>query len=1212
MKRKEKLNRKPASYLSEDQRKKALDKSTAYTTLLPHMDEGFHMGYRSVPGLQTDGSQKPHEWLESMAKNMQTPGMDVGYAIPDVLAAEQLLRRLHRQPNELAMRHQEMLDYRALLALLLLWEDLEQAPGCPTLTIEPMTERSGGFAGMVLGAMAPARARDGLHVAVLSRQDGERNARYPLCLLSRQTVLTPAADLDDLSQVLPAAVRWYDRQHKRFVDPCAYLDEQQLSILLPRLRLLMTLCEDEACQSPLYDPSARLCSPLSRFVDDLLQTRQPWREKLAAGDSEAVFQLRTRVQAVYGLLQHTPDSCHIAAVTRTPQETDPRLNPLLRAFLPASAHLPAVQPQTFYTLDGVPFARLSTVCLLEPTGAEGEGEALANLAKETRLMDRFDPDWRAHMASVLGKLHQQLNGRTGMMDTVPELLAQWQQIYANATAPARQRITLRYPEDGQRMAAHALLRDKLGVTDEAALQNPLSDCLMLIDGAPRSPFGDLQLTTACTLPVGAGQPSLYFLPPVSPALASALITAEPAATLPVEEIAAQWGEDRQSVDIRLTIQRRMPDGTSTSVQLCRNYPLRPQPEAGAAFRIPMSQLPMVTVWPNIRLEGDPWKQYYVHAHQAGDLQVTAWHDGQWIASQVRTAPDGIGQPRRWQVLSTRTFPAYLPIKLGRLSVGVLPNDLTPRRIRRDSPAAVGLDFGSISTTVMLRQGDRIQPASLPSGLHGTLLCPDPAPKGVMENELIPPSAMLYGSQREASFYSVMDLFSDDPEKWQRPLIDGHIYFPASLRTLYEKNEGTLYYDLKWSEEPWVMSCLRLMLKQVMLQASLSARLHGAPTISWRISTPNAMPPHRQEGYLNLMRGLAREVSQECGLPLTQGSPSVLYATENQAAGLYFRGRNEVSAAGGYLNLDIGGGTADLSLWLSDAGSAAAESSLLFGCRQMLFTSITGGHIDDFEADYRHADPEVKAAVAALCQNMRQGVTSSRSRQKCMLLMDDFFATYPEQIRKVLENERNHGSICYTECLLLFGLGFLFYLCGVMLHRAGQDADLAPLLPPRMELCIAGNGGQFLSTIGADSRNKLCQLALSVLKPGHPLRVLLPVQSREPKLEVASGLLCDDGMLLSTLRSVEKWNATFPDLPPSQRPNLVRDYLLQFIKLFPQAAEQLLNGLYHHKTADGSPALMPSAEMELSTVYENELHQQQGDDLTVAVRSLEAIRRMWEI
>ena len=1200
--------------LTEDQRKNALDKSTSYTTLLPHMDEGFHMGYRPVPGLQTDGSRKPHEWLESMAKNMQTPGGDVGFAIPDVLASEQQLRRLSRLPNELAMRHQEMIDFRALLALLLLWEDLEQCPGCPTLTIEPVDERSGSFAAMVLAALPQSRARQGLKMAVLTRQDGDHQARYPLCLLSAHTILTPAADPEDLSGVLPAPVRWYDRQHKRFVDPAPWLDEKQLSLLLPRLRLLMTLCEDEGCQSPLYDPAARLCSPLSRFVDDLLLTRQPWREKLSIGDEETVFQLRTRVQAVFGLLHKAADTCHVAAVTRSAEDSDPRLNPLLQEFLPPEAVLPVPLPQTFYTYNGVPFARLSSVCLLEPTGAAGENDALTAMSKECSLLDRFDPDWRAFMADTLKKLHSQINGRTGLMEQVPELIAAWQQEYADQAAPALQEITLCYPEDGERMAARALLKSKLGVEDLQALQQPLSDCLMLIEGAARSPFSDAALTAACRLPAREDQPPLYFLPPLNPALAKALMTADPAPALPAEDIRASWSEDGAAVQVSLCIRRTLADGSRIAVTLEGLYPLSDQPRQGCSFRQPAARLPMVTVWPNMRLANDPWKLYYVHAHQPRELQISALGENDWLAAENRSAPDANaeGRIRNWQTLCTGRFPAYLSLRTGKLSVGVLPNDQPARRIRRDSPASVGLDFGSISTTVMLRQDDRIQPASLPGGLHGVLLCPDPTPTGALENELIPPTAMLYGSKKEATFYSVMDLFSDEPEKWQRPLLDGHIFYPAGLRTLYEKNSGTLYYDLKWSEEPWVMACLRLMLKQVMIQSSLSARLHGAPSVSWRVSTPNAMPPHRQEGYLNLMRGLAREVAQECGLPLTQGAPSVLYATENQAAGLYFRSRNEVSASGGYLNLDIGGGTADISLWLGGSSSAAAESSLLLGCRQMLFDSIAGGHIDDFEADFHNADPEVRVAAEALCGRMRQGLASARSRQKCMLLMDDFFAAYPEKIAKTLENQRNLGFLCYTECLLLWGLGFLFYLSGVMLQRAWQDQELSPLLPARMELCIAGNGGQFLNTISPDSRTKLCQLSLMTLPPAHPLKLLLPVQSREPKLEVASGLLADDGMLLSSLRSVEKWNATFSDLPVEQRPNLLREYMLCFIRIFPQAAEKLLSGLYHHKTADGSPALMPSTEMALSTVLDNELRQCTDDDLTVAVNCMEAARRMWEI
>ena len=208
--------------------------------------------------------------------------------------------------------------------------------------------------------------------------------------------------------------------------------------------------------------------------------------------------------------------------------------------------------------------------------------------------------------------------------------------------------------------------------------------------------------------------------------------------------------------------------------------------------------------------------------------------------------------------------------------------------------------------------------------------------------------------------------------------------------------------------------------------------------------------------------------------------------------------------------------------------------------------------------------------------------------------------------------RDRGGLAYTEALLLFGLGFLFYLCGILLRRAGEDEKLAELLPPRIELCIAGNGGQFLNTIDSEARTKLCQMALLALPAGHPLRVLLPVQSREPKLEVATGLLCDDGMLLSALRSVVKWNGTFPEKPVSERPNLIKHYLLAFIPMFPQAADRLLGDMYHTRTPDGSPALTPGAEMELTTIFENEVTLHPDDDLTAAVRSMATVRRLWRI
>ena len=1205
MKRKEKHNRK--RFLSEDQRKEALDRSTSYTTLLPAMNEGFHMGYRPVPGLQSDGSRQPHQWLASMARNMNTPGGEVGFAIPDVLACEQQLRRVSSLPGDLSLRYQEMIDFRALLALLLLWDELEATPGCPRLTMERLSEENGGFAAMVLAAMSPTRAREGLLLAVLTREDGDSLLRMPLCLIGKDTLLTPAAHPEDMSRMLPAAVRWYDREQKRFSDPCPWLDEKQLAVVLPRLRLLMALCEGAAPGSPLYDPAARLCAPLGRFAEDLLASRQPWRDRLADGDQAAAVELRTRVQAVYGLLERGGDNCPIRRLELLPQA--PGKNPLLALFLPEDHRQGTLQPQIIYTLDGIPFARESGLCLLEPTGAEGESGAMARLAEECAMLDRYDSDWRMQMAARLGQLHERLNGRTGLLPCVPSLLTAWQQSYAEKNLTVRQEAQLTYPRDADRMAVRALLRDKLGIRDGEAAAQPFADCLVLIRGAAEDPFGGRY--APCTLPAQKGNAPLYVLPPVSAALCRALME-EDAPQLPPEQICAQWSEDGAQVYVTLRLEKGHADGSLTAIDLCRSYALADTPRQGAAFIVDAESLPMVSVWPNVRFKGDVWTRYYVHTHAPGSWQALAVCGSEWIPGVNRTAPDGEHGLRRWQTLAADRFPAYVVLRMGQLSAGALINDLPARRVRRETAAAVGLDFGSISTTVMLRQGDRIMPASLPEGLAATLLRPTPAPLEALGEELIPPTALLHGSANEARFYSVMDLFSDEPETWQQPLLDGHIYYPASLASLEEKNEGTLYYDLKWSEEPYVMACLRLLLKQVLLQASLSARLHGSPSVSWRVSVPNAMSAPRQESYLNLLRGLAREVAQECGMPLTEGEPAVLYATENQAAGMYFRGRNEVSAQGGYLNLDIGGGTADISLWLRNAGAAAVESSLMHGCRQMLFASVAQGHIDDFRKDYQDAPPALREAAAILCDSLKQGTGSGRRQQKCMLLMDDFFAAYPEEIRQTLQMHRDRGGLAYTEALLLFGLGFLFYLCGIMLRRAGEDEKLAALMPSRIELCIAGNGGQFLHTIDGEARTKLCQMALTALPAGHPLRVLQPVQSREPKLEVASGLLCDDGMLLSSLRSVVRWNGTFPDRPIDQRPNLIKDWLPVFITMFPQAADRLLGGMYHTHNPDGSPALTPGAEMELTTIFENEIASHPDDDLTAAVRCMATVRRLWRI
>ena len=126
--------------------KQALDRQTAYLTFLPPMDEGFHTGYHTAPGIVSDHNRRPREWLESLARYLQTPGIDVSYSIPDVLSAEQQLRRLSRLTPERALAHPSMAAWRAVLALLLLlilWHGVRMhwfsLPGLPRLDPEEWT-----------------------------------------------------------------------------------------------------------------------------------------------------------------------------------------------------------------------------------------------------------------------------------------------------------------------------------------------------------------------------------------------------------------------------------------------------------------------------------------------------------------------------------------------------------------------------------------------------------------------------------------------------------------------------------------------------------------------------------------------------------------------------------------------------------------------------------------------------------------------------------------------------------------------------------------------------------------------------------------------------------------------------------------------------------------------------------------------------------------
>ena len=1106
--------------------KEALDKQTSYLTFLPPMEEGFHTGYHASPGVVSDRNRRPREWLESLARSMATPGSEVGYSIPDVLASEQQLRRLMRLHPEETRHNQQMTDHRAVLALLLLWDTFDRDESWPVLELRHFKGEQTAFSGSVTAALTPARVADGLRVFVL-RSTNDAGLERPIALISHAAAIVPAAEMGDLSALLPPCITWYDREAKRFADPSRHMNAALAQLLNVRLRILQTLCEEPQYHSPLYAADAQLGGVIARFAQDLTKAHEGWLTREA---------LRTRILAMLAL----------PVEKQTLALNPPTENPLLQVLGGDMFPADAAEPLVCYTFEGVPFAVPSPETLLMPMYTPEEANALSRMEAELSLYAQHDVDWRSRTAQALRRLHAENAHRTGLHPSVADWISEWADELDSMPVAAQREMTLDQPLSAVSGAVRALTEAWLGLCDETLLRCAFSDMLLLWEDGGH-------------------------VPPLSPELCAWLMEHD---EVTLEAHPPKHTREGYAVSLRLT-------GPSGSVIL-RRYVPGEEAVAGAALQL--SKRPTIAAWPNVRFAPGLWKAYYLFTHQPNGLTVCAPSSNGWT-QEARHLADA-------DVLFTDLYPAYVPLLQGRLTAGALINTAQPMLIKHEPAAAIAIDFGSTATTVMLRQGEAVQPASLPRCLHCTLLEGTEDASSAMADCFLPEGVLLPDSPTEATYFSLMDMFTDDHARWNSVLQDGHIFYRTTVKALEQKH-GALYSDLKWSEEPYAQRVLRLFLKQVMLQAALSARMRGSSSASWRVSMPNAMPLHRQEAYLEMMRGLARELAAETGLPLTPGLPPVLYASENHADGLYFLGRSEINAQSGYLNLDVGGSTADLSLWLNGQPQPVIDCSLLLGCRQMLAESLLERHADLFETDF---DDE------SLCPVIRQ-ITASRHHRQ--LLLDNLIASHFEELCAAMAQCRALGRISYLESLLLFHFGFLFYLAGEMLERARLSQE-APL-PERMEICIAGNGGQLLNAFDEEQRARLCSLALARLDRAHPLKVLLPVQSRQPKQEVARGLLYDDACLHSSIQGAQAWNGTSADLPTQV--NLAYTFLPLFRHVFPQAAQRLMPRAFEESSGD---AFTPTAAMELSTIIANEAQRAPEDDMAMYVRCLASLKRVWRI
>lgn len=1259
-----------------------------YVTCLPTLTEGNNPPMEQRPGFAMPDSADPNGWLAFCAHNINTPGTDVGYAIPDVMAGEQQVKRLIRLPHVEAMRHQEMRDWRAVLAILLLWDSWPKDAYWPELKLTDYLrrEQSGeeapsAFRQALLKAISRKRASGGLRLFALVRVTDLIEETCPLAVVSSDAVIAPAANMQErvLKRLLPGNVTWYDREKNRFDDPVRYLRDLDRLRLLMQLRILQQFNMDASLGSELSrGENNHLVGLLDQFMQDLIDFRYEWRNGVNRGETEPLRQLYLRIAAVKGLYRDGENPCIssirrelcrldvaellqnplIASLTKTPEGAD--MAGLLEARGVRSTE------HGYYTYRGTPFAREDGSYLLEPMNDPGEPEALRALELEMTMMRDYSSVWNQEFGHTLHAMAEETLLRVGANRVIADWLEAWSRERMAVPRNANRTITLSYPLQGQPETLQALMREYLEMESLSIIYNVFADSLLVIAGpeAEAAPYAQplaRQLRVQGDVPQGEAH---YGVIPMSEDMVNWLMTTPRASEeVPSADAAAAGQRPHQATQAgpgaapagRRAARHRAPGLVPESLELTRTdgenddysiraaYAVRRVSHGDTAivervvrfektfvYRRNLQQadltrddlieqrrrdeLPAVLAWPNVMLPPAQWRLYWLYATRDTSLTLWALKNGSW---QNLCPSERAGAQGGRLALMTDRFPRYLMLKRGGVMCGVLYNPAQPAALRADDAVTAGVDFGSTATAVMLQQGRRIFPALLDRPLHGYLLHNGEAIGQRLYDEFIPEAALQAGSDDpQANVYATsLDVFTHDHAHWQEPLVDGHIYYYPGAAEYRAKDKDFLYYNLKWGQEEYRQSGVALFLRQSMVQTSLIARLHGAPSIAWRFSIPTALPDGQSRQYLDCVADLAQKVARDTGLPLQEGN-AVTYLSENGADGAYFLHEDMVDVRSGYINMDIGGGSCDLSLWLGGEEAPVEEHSLDLGSRSILFDSIARNR-ERFLADFQGLAPgPMLEDLEQFKQSLDGALNHPRKRDMAMFLMDQWLSRYAQQAVELLRGPSADGAPAYTASLVTLAFSFLYFLCGVLLANAYRQPQQRAKLGDAMQVCFAGNGGQLYRFLSPQQQEKVRRFAALCAEPGQPPMTLVGVLSPQPKQEIAIGLLYSTRT--SSAANLTAHGGALPAAPAaattdggdgSQLEHFQAFFQL-FMELFPQESALLLREAT--LTDAGTTRLSADAAYLLRTAVNNQFAAEDGELPTRYVSCLLDVKKAWRV
>lgn len=517
-----------------------------------------------------------------------------------------------------------------------------------------------------------------------------------------------------------------------------------------------------------------------------------------------------------------------------------------------------------------------------------------------------------------------------------------------------------------------------------------------------------------------------------------------------------------------------------------------------------SNVPLAAIWPAYDL-GDQWNEYYFYNNRTyfnedyKDFSLIPYG-----ALNLKFSEENIPV----EIHVTLSYPEVLIVNYNGINVGFIkminPIEKFQNVQYLEPGCKIGIDFGTCSSTVFYSTDSNKQPRIFKYPQRSKTVTKSINEFHFWEQFLPYDSISPELTTIDRYFHTLFRYFNDNPEE---SIIHGNIFYSYNLLD-YSTNEfGGIAKNLKWAADGSInAACAKPFLEQIVKQTLLELILQKIDIFrtEWCFSYPTAFSNKQYKTLKDNSESVVRNCYER--IICRNESANQLKIkhntmTESVSAARYFLGTNQGtvnSLAGGFVSIDIGGGTTDISFWQNrtQKGNLVYQTSIKFASRALFIIPLLESNNRDYIIDNLGLADNLKS-------DFRGNNIPVEDLELCLSINKDAY-------KKLAKNEEVSEIKSFVETVS-FGVAGLFYFIGMLLKKLSVEKEINEFSP---DIYFGGNGSNVFNWLNSGSifRDSAYRADLfkDMLKAGWGMDENVSINiSSTLKAEAAGGMVVHD-------------------------------------------------------------------------------------------------------